>query len=69
MKKLTLSYDDAMQELQGILERMQNGNTSLETMQEETTRALVLIKHCRERLRSIGQSLEDLFSETEGTTE
>ncbi|MBP6183354.1 MAG: exodeoxyribonuclease VII small subunit [Saprospiraceae bacterium] len=69
MKKLTLNYDDAMLELQGILERMQSGDTSLEAMQEETKRALALIKHCRERLRSIGQSLEDLFSETEGANE
>ncbi len=69
MKKLTLTYDEAMLELQGILERMQNGNTNLEAMQQETSRALLLIKHCRERLRSIGQSLEDLLAETEGDEE
>lgn len=64
MKKLNLNYDDALAELQGILDRMQRGETTLEVMQVETKRALALINYCRERLRSIGESMDQLLAET-----
>lgn len=59
------NYDEAMAELEGILNRMQEGRIGLEQMQAETARAVALIRQCRGRLREIGTVLDQLLDSAE----
>jgi len=62
-KKNEPDYDQAMAELQTILEEMQSGSIGLETMQARTARAMDLIRLCRDRLRRIGEGLDQLMGD------
>lgn len=65
--KQPFNYEEAMAELEAILARMQDGRIGLEQMQDETARAVELIRLCRGRLREIGSSLDQLLDSAEET--
>jgi exodeoxyribonuclease VII small subunit len=58
-----LGYDQAMQELEAILVKMESGGCGLEELNAEAARAMTLIRHCRERLRSVEAELDKLLEE------
>lgn len=60
MQKKNPDYDQALAELQQILADMQGGNIGLEALQARTKRAMELIRLCREKLRLIGEALDQL---------
>ena len=45
-----LTYSKAMQELDGIVARMQSDNCDIDMLSQYTKRAAELIKFCREKL-------------------
>lgn len=46
----SISYTDAMREIEEILSSLQNGETDIDTLAEKVRRATELIGKCREKL-------------------
>lgn len=65
MSKKKMNYDAAMEEIQVIMNRLQDGNLGLESMREEVAKAMELIATCRNRLREINDEMDQLVSEEE----
>ncbi len=63
MKKNQNDYDKAMQQLEKLVERIQNGEMGLEEMRNEVKAAMELIKMCRSKLRNIETDLEETLEE------
>ncbi|MEP6796316.1 MAG: exodeoxyribonuclease VII small subunit [Saprospiraceae bacterium] len=63
MKKIQNDYDKAMQQLEKLVERIQNGEMGLEEMRNEVKAAMELIKMCRNKLRNIETDLEETLEE------
>ena len=63
MKKPAFSYEEALRELQSIVQELQEGQINMDTLAERARRAAELIRLCRERLREVEEELETLFPE------
>lgn len=59
------SYQEAMKELQFIVQELQEGHINMDTLAERAGRAAELIRMCRERLRLVEGKLDELFPEDE----
>ena len=60
-----MTYDEAMTELKGILQQLQDGQTGIEEMSAKVKRAVELIKICKEKLRSTEEEVEQLLGDLE----
>lgn len=49
-KKTTLSYSDAIAELETIVNKLQNNEYEIDELQKCTTRSLELLKFCKSKL-------------------
>jgi exodeoxyribonuclease VII small subunit len=58
----SISYKDAVTELEAILEEIETGDTDIDTLSEKVKRALFLIQLCRNRLRATDEELKKLMS-------
>lgn len=65
MKKKPLDYDKAMQKLEQVVGRIEQGEMGLEEMRGEVKTALELIQLCRSKLRDIETDLSTLLDEEE----
>ncbi len=63
MKPKKTDYDKAMEQLEGLIERIQRGDLGLEEMRGEVKAALELIQLCRTKLRDIETDLDALLEE------
>jgi exodeoxyribonuclease VII small subunit len=54
-KSPSSSFEQAMQELDGIVRRIESGELSLEDSVEAYQRGAELVKHCRETLNRVEQ--------------
>ena len=63
MKKKPSDYDKAIQQLEGIVQRIQDGKLGLEEMRGEVKAALELILLCKTKLRAIETDLDQLLEE------
>jgi exodeoxyribonuclease VII small subunit len=63
MKKKVNDYDLAMQQLEKLVERIQNGEMGLEDMRHEVKSAMELIQRCRAKLRNIEVDLDKALEE------
>lgn len=61
MKDKTLSYEDALTELNGIHESIEKGDVSIDQLEEKVKRAGELVKYCKTKLRSTEEDLSKLF--------
>lgn len=59
-----LSYSEAVAELEKILSAMQSSAADIDTLAENTRRATLLIKHCREKLLKTEKELEEAGGES-----
>lgn len=59
------SYEEAMKELQSIVQALQEGHINMDTLAERAGRAAELIRLCREQLRAVEGELDELFPEDE----
>lgn len=64
MAKKELTYQEAVEEIEAIIERIEEDSLDVDKLTGEVARAIKLIKYCKEKLRStekdIDQLLEDL---------
>ena len=54
---ITLSYDEAMAELQSIVAHLQSENTSIDQLSDRVLRAKLLANYCKDKLRTIQNSI------------
>lgn len=52
-----------MEELEGILKSIENGETGVDDMLRKVDRAVELIRYCRQKLTQTDESLQKLFDE------
>lgn len=64
-----LTYDQAMAELEDILEMLQSDNASVDTLTTLTRRAAELLKHCRNRLTATDNELRTILESLTDTGE
>ncbi len=58
-----LNYKDAISELQNILAKLQDEETSIDDLVKEVKRAQELVKYCKDVLRSTETDLEKILGE------
>ena len=61
MSKPSSTYDDAIKELQIIVEQLQNNEIPIDELSSKVKRAAALIKYCQEKLRTTEEELGELF--------
>lgn len=60
-KKQTISYTQAIAELEAILKALENSEeTNLDTIGEQVKRATVLMEFCRKQLHEIDEELKKM---------
>lgn len=59
----SLSYGEAVAELETILQKMQSPDCDIDSLSALTTRALLLLKHCKERLTKTDEEVKRCLSE------
>ena len=59
--KSKLTYESALQELQGIVSSLQESTVSMDDLSEKVNRAAELLKFCREKLRETEEMVKGLF--------
>ena len=60
-KQPTSTYDDALQELQTIVQQLQDNQIPLDELSARIKRAAHLINYCQEKLRSTEADIQQLF--------
>ncbi len=55
------SYEQALEELQSIMQELQDESVSVDDLTEKSERATELIQYCKSKLRGIESSMEKLF--------
>jgi exodeoxyribonuclease VII small subunit len=58
-----LTYEKALAELQGIVNAMESGETSIDDLSAKVERAAELIRFCQEKLRQTNEKINTLFEE------
>ncbi len=57
-KKKTLTYSSALEELQGIMDRVENNEVDIDDLSDLVKRANELTKFCEERLKKVESELD-----------
>ena len=57
-----LSYEKALNELEGIVEELQGELVNIDDLEEKTKRAAYLIDWCRDKLKGAEKQIGDLFN-------
>ena len=65
MKRNKTDYDQAIRQLEALVDRIQDGRLGLEEMRGEVKAALELIQQCKAKLRDIELDLDKLLEEEE----
>jgi len=60
MAKAKFSYDKSYKELNAILEVIESGEVSIDTLQAKVKRAREIISLCQEKLRTTEKEIEQL---------
>lgn len=61
--KEVLTYEQAYQELQTIVRRMENDELDIDQMSEQLKRAQLLIKLCRDKLTKADEEIKNILAE------
>ena len=61
-----LSFEEALEALEGVVTRLESGNTPLEESISLYTRGTALKAHCEERLKTASMKIEKLTLSSEG---
>ncbi len=56
-----ITYEEALKELQTIVQALQEGNIGIDDLSEKVSRASELIQYCREKLRKTEVDLAGLL--------
>lgn len=65
MSTKKLSYNDAITEIEEILEKIENEEPDVDELAEKVKRVSVLLKLCKEKLQSTNEEVEKILKEME----
>ena len=65
-KKSSPSFEEALQNLESLVEKMESGDTSLERSLESFAEGMHLIRACREQLENAEQKVRSLIKDSDG---
>jgi exodeoxyribonuclease VII small subunit len=60
-----ISYTEAFEELQGIVEEIENGQITVDELSEKVKRATYLIKICKTKLTSTEEDVSKILKDLE----
>ena len=63
MAKEEMKYEQAVRELEQIVERMENDELDIDQLSEQLKRAKVLVKLCKDKLTKTDEEIKKLLSE------
>jgi exodeoxyribonuclease VII small subunit len=63
------SYEEKLEELEDILDRLDNAETPLDDLAKDVKRGAVLIKELDAKLKSVETEVQDAFSELDKKNE
>ena len=63
MAKEEMKYEQAVRELERIVERMENDELDIDQLSEQLKRAKVLVKLCKDKLTKTDEEIKKLLSE------
>jgi len=58
---MNMTYEEALQELQQIIAQLQEDQTSIDELSQQSKRAAELIEYCRAKLRETEADIGGLF--------
>jgi exodeoxyribonuclease VII small subunit len=61
--KETPKYEEAVYELEQIVNRMENDELDIDTMSEQLKRAQILIKLCKEKLTKTDEEIKKILAD------
>lgn len=64
-KKPTIAFEDALKELEALVEKMERGDLSLEESLQHFERGVALTRHCQQALQEAEQKVEILLEKGE----
>ena len=63
--KKTMSYSEAMAEVEEILEKIENEELDVDELAEKVQRVSVLLKICKDKLTKTNEQVEQILKEME----
>lgn len=63
MAKEKISYDDAVQEIEAILQKIEEGELSVDELAQKVDRVTALLKICRDRLHKTEEQIGKILDE------
>jgi exodeoxyribonuclease VII small subunit len=63
MAKKDFSFNDAVKEIEKILQNIETGNLDVDKLSDEVKRASDLIKQCQKKLRSTEEEINSIFKD------
>ncbi len=63
MSKEKLTYEEAITELEQIVRDIEYGEISVDDLSEKIKRSAVLIKFCKQKLKSTEENVEEILKE------
>jgi exodeoxyribonuclease VII small subunit len=63
-----LTYEEAQQELEEILSKIQKGTISVDELTSSVKRSSELLRFCKQKLREVDQAIEQVFEDLESDT-
>jgi exodeoxyribonuclease VII small subunit len=61
MAKKVFSFNDAVKEIEKILQNIETGRLDVDKLSEEVKRASELIRQCQKKLRSTEEEINSIF--------
>jgi len=63
MAKKTFSFNDAVKEIEKILQNIETGDLDVDKLSEEVKKASELIKHCQKKLHETEEEINSIFKD------
>ncbi len=69
MAKKTITYEEAVEEIESILSKLENDELNVDELGEKVKRVSFLINHCKRKLRSTEQEVEKILKDIDDVGE
>ena len=63
MAKKEFSFNDAVKEIEKILQTIETGNLDVDKLSDEVKKASELIKQCQKKLRTTEEEINNIFKD------
>ena len=64
MTKEKISYEDAVKEIESILEKIESGNLGVDELADKVGRVTELLKTCRDRLQKTEEQIDQILGKS-----